>query len=155
MSVTIDLADLDAGDFTSLIQAHKSLMLETTPPESSHALLMDGLRARRVTVWDMRENGLLIGCGALMALPDGRSGEIKSMHTVAQFRKGGLGRLMLNHIIAEARARYYSRLLLETGSQDAFYPARKLYESAGFIYRGPFEGYRDDPNSVFMGRELD
>ncbi|RIJ14798.1 GNAT family N-acetyltransferase [Henriciella mobilis] len=150
MSVVIDLANLDAEDFRSLIQAHKALMLETTPPESSHALLIDGLKAPGITVWDMRENGMLIGCGALKRLSDGRSGEIKAMHTVAQFRKGGLGRRMLNHLLAEARSRYYARVYLETGSQDAFYPARKLYESAGFAYCGPFEGYRDDPNSVFM-----
>lgn len=150
MSVVIDLANLDAEDFRRLIQAHKALMLETTPPESSHALMIEGLKAPGITVWDMRENGMLIGCGALKRLSDGRSGEIKAMHTVAQFRKGGLGRRMLNHLLAEARSRYYTRVLLETGSQDAFYPARKLYESAGFIYRGPFEGYRDDPNSVFM-----
>lgn len=150
MSVIIELANLDAEEFTSLIEAHKALMLETTPPESSHALLVDGLKTPQMTVWEMRENGLLIGCGALKALSDGKSGEIKSMHTVAQFRKGGLGQRMLNHIIAEARARYYTRLLLETGSQDTFYPARKLYERAGFTYRGPFEGYVDDPHSVFM-----
>ena len=103
MSVVIDLANLDAEDFRSLIQAHKALMLETTPPESSHALLIDGLKAPGITVWDMRENGMLIGCGALKRLSDGRSGEIKAMHTVAQFRKGGLGRRMLNHLLAEAR----------------------------------------------------
>ena len=155
MSVVIDLADLDKEDFATLIQAHKALMLETSPPESSHALLLDGLRAPELTVWDMRDEGLLIGCGALKALKDGQSGEIKSMHTAAQFRGGGLGRRMLAHIVAEARERYYSRLLLETGSQDAFYPARKLYETAGFIYRGPFEGYHDDPHSVFMEMALD
>lgn len=150
MSVTIVLADLDAGDFASLVQAHKALMLETTPAESSHALLLEGLKAPDLTVWEMRDDDKLIGCGALKRLSDGRSGEIKSMHTVAQFRRGGLGRQMLNHILAEARTRYYTRVLLETGSQDAFYPARKLYERAGFTYRGPFEGYGDDPNSVFM-----
>lgn len=155
MSVVIDLADLGAEDFRGLVRAHKSLMLETSPPESSHALLLDGLRAPGITVWDMRENGMLIGCGALKALSDGRTGEIKSMHTVAQFRNGGLGRQMLRHIMAEARSRYYTRLYLETGSQDAFYPARKLYESAGFTYCEPFEGYREDVHSVFMTCLLD
>lgn len=151
MAVIIQPADLDAEDFLGLIRAHKALMLETSPPESSHALLIDGLKAPEITVWEMREpGGLLVGCGALKRLSDGKSGEIKSMHTVAQLRGGGLGTRMLAHIVAEARGRYYTRLKLETGSQDAFYPARKLYERAGFAYCGPFEGYRDDPNSVFM-----
>ncbi|MNC99143.1 putative N-acetyltransferase YsnE [compost metagenome] len=61
---------------------------------------------------------------------------------------------MVAHIIAEARRRNYARLSLETGSQDAFEPARKLYESVGFNRCGPFEGYAEDPNSVYMTLEL-
>ena len=48
----------------------------------------------------------------------------------------------------------YERLSLETGAAEAFIPAQRLYESAGFIYCGPFEGYRADPNSVFMTMEI-
>ena len=103
MSVNIDLADLDREDFVGLIRAHKALMLETSPPESSHALLIDALKAPDLSVWEMRQSGLLIGCGALKRLPDGKSGEIKSMHTVAQFRRSGLGRRMLSFLITEAR----------------------------------------------------
>ncbi|WP_084398014.1 GNAT family N-acetyltransferase [Henriciella aquimarina] len=155
MSISIELADLEAEDVVSLIRAHKALMLETSPPESSHALQIDGLKQPGITVWAMREgHGVLIGCGALKTLSGGRSGEIKSMHTVAQLRRGGLGRQMLSHLIAEARARYWSALYLETGAQDAFYPARKLYERHGFAYCGPFEGYREDRNSVFMRLDL-
>lgn len=154
MAVSITLADLDDPDFRALIAAHKALMLETSPPESSHALRIDGLKRPEVTVWEMRQGGMLVGCGALKRLSDGKSGEIKSMHTVAQLRGGGLGRAMLNHLIGEARERYWTRLYLETGSQDAFRPARKLYESAGFIRCVPFEGYVADPNSVFMRLDL-
>ena len=155
MRLSIELANLEAEDFVSLIAAHKSLMLETSPPESSHALLIDGLKAPAMTVWEMRIGGLLVGCGSLKRLLEGSSGEIKSMHTAAQFRRSGLGRQMLSFLIAEARERYYTALYLETGAQAAFYPARKLYEQAGFVYCGPFEGYSEDPNSVFMKLALD
>ena len=57
----------------------------------------------------------LVGCGALKSLSDGKSGEIKAMHTVAQFRRGGLGKSMLRHILSAANERYYSRVYLETG----------------------------------------
>lgn len=154
MPVSIQSADLDRADFRELIASHKALMLETSPPESSHALLLDGLRKPELTVWEMRDGDKLVGCGALKRLSDGRSGEVKSMHTVAQFRRAGLGRVMLLHIIAAARERYYSRLYLETGSQKAFEPARSLYRRHGFAYCGPFEGYWDDPNSVFMQLDL-
>jgi putative acetyltransferase len=43
---------------------------------------------------------------------------------------------------------------LETGSQDAFAPARTLYATAGFTVCGPFADYPDSPLSVFMGRDL-
>ncbi|MEM5518572.1 GNAT family N-acetyltransferase [Henriciella sp. AS95] len=155
MAVSIQTADLDRSDFRELIASHKALMLETSPPESSHALLIDGLKRPDMTVWEMRDGDKLVGCGALKGLSDGRSGEIKSMHTVAQFRGAGLGQTMLKHIMAEARERYYSRLMLETGSQPAFAPARRLYQRNGFVFRGPFEGYHADPHSVFMERALD
>jgi putative acetyltransferase len=37
---------------------------------------------------------------------------------------------------------------------EAFAPARRLYESFGFAYCGPFADYKEDPNSVFMTKEL-
>jgi putative acetyltransferase len=57
---------------------------------------------------------------------------------------------MLAHILEEARRRGYTRLSLETGSAAAFEPARQLYATAGFEYCGPFDGYVEDPHSVFM-----
>jgi putative acetyltransferase len=62
---------------------------------------------------------------------------------------------MLEYIIAEARRRAYARLSLETGSMAAFEPARRLYESFGFTYCPPFGDYREDPNSVFLTRNLE
>jgi len=41
-------------------------------------------------------------------------------------------------------------VLLETGSEDYFAPARRLYARHGFVVRGPFADYTDDPNSVYM-----
>jgi putative acetyltransferase len=61
---------------------------------------------------------------------------------------------MLRHIIATARARGMSRLSLETGSWEYFWPARALYKSHGFVECPPFAGYVPDPNSVFMSLDL-
>ena len=72
------------------------------------------------------------------------------MRTAATRYRTGVGRAMLEHIIAEARTRSYGRLSLETGSMEAFAPARHLYESFGFTYSAPFAAYTEDPNSVFM-----
>ena len=64
------------------------------------------------------------------------------------------GRAILAHIVAVAQSRGYARLSLETGSMEAFQPAQRLYQSAGFGYCGPFGDYAPDPNSVFMTKLL-
>ena len=56
--------------------------------------------------------------------------------------------------VAEAERRGYRRLSLETGAQPGFEPARQLYARAGFTACGPFADYTNDPNSVFMTKEL-
>ena len=72
------------------------------------------------------------------------------MRTPAAHRRRGAGRAILGHLIQEARSRGYERLSLETGTVDAFIPAHRLYQSFGFSFCGPFAGYVEDPNSVFM-----
>ena len=106
-----------------------------------------------ITFWTIREDAVLLGCGALKEL-DSEHGEIKSMRTPIALRRRGAGRAILEHILHEARNRRYRRLSLETGSMDAFAPARRLYESYGFTYCDPFADYEPDPNSMFMTLEL-
>src|SRR5262249_22556090 len=103
--------------------------------------------------WSIWLGEELVGCGALKEL-DPRHGEIKSMRTKSRFRGQGAGTLILRHIIGEAQQRGYERLSLETGSMAAFGPARRLYQSHGFIDCGPFADYILDPHSVFMTRQL-
>lgn len=153
MDIRIRTAQLDTPEFRALIDTHAALMLSLSPPESCHFLPMDGLRDPAVTVWEMRDEDSLIGCGALKHL-SGSHGELKSMHTLASRRGLGLGRCMLDFIVAEANSRGYSRVSLETGSMDGFRPSRELYRSAGFQPCPPFGDYRQDPNSVFMSKEL-
>ena len=76
------------------------------------------------------------------------------MHTAQAARGRGLGRMMLEHLIAVARERGYRRLSLETGSMAAFAPARSLYASAGFEVCQPFANYRMSPNSTYMTLRL-
>jgi putative acetyltransferase len=88
--------------------------------------------------------------GAIKRLTSPDHGEIKSMHVLMEMRGRGLARMLLDHLIAAAREEGLTRLSLETGAQPSFEAARLLYERAGFTYCDPFEGYRPDPNSVFM-----
>jgi putative acetyltransferase len=137
----------------ALLEEHLQDMHALSPPGSVHALDLDGLRGPGITFWTVWSGDELLGCGALKELkPD--HGEVKSMRTALGHRREGVARTMLEHLVGEARRRGYRRLSLETGSQSAFAPARSLYESFGFTYSPPFQGYREDPNSVFMIKEL-
>lgn len=145
----IELDDLSRPAVRRLLREHLANMHELSPPESVHALDVEGLKGRDVTFWTVWEDEILLGCGALKEL-DPTHGEIKSMRTPVTLRRRGAGRLILTHIIEEARTRGYARLSLETGTPAAFDAARRLYESFGFTYCGPFGDYRLDPYSTFM-----
>lgn len=145
--------DLTSAAIRGLLEEHLRDMHALSPPESVHALDLAALRRPEITFWAAWEDDQLLGCGALKQL-DLTHGEIKSMRTAVAYRGRGVGRAMLVHIVAEARRRAYHRLSLETGSMDAFAPARRLYESFGFHRCGPFADYAEDPNSVFMSHEL-
>jgi putative acetyltransferase len=80
--------------------------------------------------------------------------ELKSMRTDPGVRRRGVGSRLLEHAVADARARGVSRLSLETGSMEFFAPARDLYRRNGFVDCPPFGAYRPDPNSVFLTREI-
>jgi putative acetyltransferase len=149
----IELDDLTRPQVQALLREHLENMYAVSPPESVHALGLDALRKPDVTFWSVWEGDRLLGCGALKAL-DARHGEIKSMRTAPAHRRRGVARVVLQHIIEEARRRRYERLSLETGSMDAFLPAQRLYESFGFEYCAPFADYVLDPNSVFMTKRL-
>lgn len=151
MKIVVD--DLSSASVVALLRQHRDSMILNSPPQSVHALDLDGLRASAVTLWTAWDNDEVLGCGALQEL-DARHGEIKSMRTAAAHLRKGVATAMLRHLIDESRSRGYTRLSLETGSGPAFEPADSLYKKFGFRYCGPFGNYRDDPFSRFMSLKL-
>ena len=151
LNIVVD--DLSGPQIAEFLQEHIQEMRATSPPESKHALDLDGLRKPEITFWTVMDGDAVVGCGALKRLDAGHA-EVKSMRTASTRRGNGVASLMLAHIIAEARRMGFARLSLETGSAEFFLPARKLYEKFGFDYCEPFADYRPDPNSVFMTRVL-
>jgi putative acetyltransferase len=141
-------------DLALLMQRHTEAMHADTPPESIHMMDPGSLATPGIAFYVMRDSGEPVGMGALKRI-DGAHAEIKSMHILAEMRGRRLAWAMLEHLIAEARAAGYQRISLETGSQPGFAAARGLYERAGFRECPPFEGYRPDPNSVFMTLAMD
>ncbi|WP_091470367.1 GNAT family N-acetyltransferase [Paenarthrobacter nitroguajacolicus] len=136
-------------DVHQLLSEHLADMFATSPAESVHALDHSALKHESITFWTAREDGVLLGCGALKALSSGHA-EIKSMRTTSIARGRGVATQMLEHIVDEAARMGYERVSLETGTEDYFAPARRLYARHGFTECPPFGDYSLDPNSVFM-----
>ncbi len=152
-ALTFELDDLSREATRRLIARHLAGMHANSPPESVHAFDVDKLRRPDVRFWSAWAGGEIAGCGALKRLDDAR-GELKSMRVADAFLGRGVGRAMLEHLIAQAKASGMQSLWLETGSAPAFEPALRLYESAGFVRCGPFAEYKKDPFSVFMTRTI-
>ncbi|MGG4403334.1 GNAT family N-acetyltransferase [Paenibacillus amylolyticus] len=151
MEIKVD--DLSGVQVKALIAEHLQGMAADSPPESIHALNLDGLKKPEITFWCAWEGDDLLGCGAIKEL-DLEHAELKSMRTASAHMRKGVARKILAHIMEVATDRGYKRISLETGSMDSFIPARKLYEDFGFEYCEPFADYVLDPNSTFMTKTI-
>lgn len=151
MNIVVD--DLSGGQIAEFLHEHIKQMRAVTPLESKHALDLDGLRKPEVTFWSVWDGGSVVGCGAVKRL-DVVHAELKSMRTAPARTRSGIASLLLEHILTEAKRMGFARLSLETGTDEFFLPARKLYEKFGFGYCEPFADYRPDPNSAYMTRLL-
>ena len=136
-----------------LLAGHLRLMRASSPACSVHAMDAEALVGADARVFALYEAGRPVAIGALKRV-SGEHGELKSMHVAEKSRGRGLARRMLAHLLEAAREAGFSRVSLETGTQEVFAPARALYAGAGFAECPPFEGYGPDPASVFMTRQL-
>lgn len=151
MKIVVD--DLSGPQIVEFLDEHVQEMRSITPLESKHALDLDSLRSPEITFWSVMDGDTLVGCGAIKKLDAGHA-ELKSMRAAAARKRSGIASRLLDHIITEARRMGITRLSLETGADEFFLPARKLYEKFGFEYCEPFASYQPDPNSAFMTRKL-
>ena len=79
-------------------------------------------------------DGRPVGCCALLAMGPGEF-EVAKMAVTESCRRAGIGRQLLQHVIAEARASGAHRLYLETNQK--LVGAIRLYESLGFRHLPP------------------
>jgi putative acetyltransferase len=141
--------DLSGEATRRLLALHLAGMHASSPPDSVYALDLSGLKAPEVSVWSVWEGDEVIGIGALKELDDG-TGEVKSMRTHPDHLRRGVAALLLDHIVAEARARGLTRLSLETGSGPAFEAALALYRRRGFVDGDAFSDYQPSAFNQFL-----
>lgn len=135
---------------TALLQASHALMQSLFPPEDNFYLSIDDLCADNIHFFTARENGTILGTGAL-AVKDGY-GEIKSMFVSEAARGKGVGDALLRQIEDQAKIEFLRMLKLETG--NVLHAAHRLYARHEFVPCGPFGDYTDAASSIFMEKAL-
>jgi putative acetyltransferase len=145
--------ELDRDDVRALLSQHFAEMQAGSPPEACHVLPIDGLKTADIRFFTLRQDGALLGCGALKRLEPGH-GEVKSMRTADEALGRGVGKALLDHLVAVARDEGMALLSLETGSTEQFAAANRLYEREGFGRTGPFGGYADTPFTRFFAKAI-
>lgn len=84
-------------------------------------------------------DGAFAGCGAMRSLQDtdyANACEMKRLYVRPAFRRFGLGRLLAQRLLDDARRAGYSNMLLDT--LDDMESARELYASLGFEEVPPY-----------------
>ena len=145
--------DLTGAAVLALLQEHLDEMHRWSPACKVHAMPAERLRAPDVAFYSAWDGDVLAAVGALKAIDPVR-GEIKSMRAAPNYLGKGAGRAMLEHLLAEARARGYVWIGLETGRAAPFRPAQQLYEAYGFVECAPFGDYVSDEFSLCMAKRL-
>ena len=140
-------------ELARVLQAHWLFCTSSTPIEHVYALDASKLFSPDITVFGARINGELVGVGAIRKL-DAQHGELKSMHTLAKSRGSGVGKAMVAHIEDFARSSGIERMSLETGTNDAFRPARELYMSMGYNSCDAFADYVLSEDNMCMTKMI-
>lgn len=145
------MEDPSQPEIVALLRDGEEHSANLYPAESNHHLPLSALRASNVRFLVVRDAaGRAVGTGALAL--NGAWAELKRMWVIPQARGLGVSRMILAELEARARSEGVRTLRLETGVAN--HAALGLYTRAGFRRRDPFGGYRADPLSVFMQKDL-
>ena len=140
MEIVITTEKSLTDELAQILKAHWLFCTSSTPIEHVYALDASKLFSPDITVFGARFDGELVGVGAIRKL-DAHHAELKSMHTLVEFRGSGVGKAMVAQIEDFARSSGIERISLETGTNEAFKPARELYKSLGYNSCDAFGDY--------------
>ncbi len=145
--------NFDNDQVNELLNNHFFELRSVSPEGSTHVLDIEGLKDPSIKFWSLWEQEELIGCGALKFL-NKNHGEFKSIRIAEKFRGKKMSKLIIKHLINEAKNLKINKLSIETGAGEFFSPARKLFINFGFKPCKPFAHYKEDPNSCYFTLNL-
>ena len=149
-TILIAIADPAEPSVRVLIDELDAYMIPLYPAESNHLLDIETLRQPEMWFFAAFVDGEVMGCGGCWLHED--YAEIKRVYVNPKARGLGLAKKLMQRIEDEARNGGRMIARLETGIHQP--EALGLYRAIGYVDRGPFGEYRQDPNSVFMEKAL-
>ena len=96
-------------------------------------------------------DGRIIGYVLYWLLPG--TVDIHNLATHVDYRRRGVGRLLLSQVLGHAAAQAIDRVTLEVRKSNL--PAQKLYQSMGFVSTGLRKGYYSDDGEDALAMTLD
>lgn len=148
-------ADALAATMSEPVVVWGTLQLPFQRPERWSERLI-GKQSGDLTFLVAEVDGLVVGAGALTVHPENRRAHsgVLGMHVATRAQGRGVGRKLLDALLADAERRELSRLELTVYPDNV--RARRLYEKAGFVVEGRARcaSYRDGTyvDDVMMAR---
>ena len=148
--LVIDREDPRQPDIRALVEELDAYFGALYPAESNHLLDIETLCLPPMRFFAGRRDGEALAIGGIWLHDD--YAEIKRVYVPERARGLGLGRSIMARLEAEALAEGHGLLRLEAGIHQP--EALGLYQALGYVRRGPFGEYGDDPMSVFMEKRV-
>jgi ribosomal protein S18 acetylase RimI-like enzyme len=141
MSIELECVESPTPDARALISELDAELNAGYSPQQRHGLSLEKVFQPWIRFFVARLDGKAAGCGGI-SFENGLA-EIKRMYVRPDARRSGVALAILSRLEAEARARGFEHVVLETG--DAQYAAIRFYERAGFGRCPAFEPYASMP----------
>jgi len=152
MSIEVRTVDWDHPGGAALREAQRTEVREVYYPELEDSEPGPHPTADDIAVFYVAFDGArAIATGALRTI-DAQHGEVKRMYVDPDYRGAGVSTLMLRTLEDDARARGWTRLLLETG--DTMLPAQRFYAREGYRPIPLFGPYVGSDLSLCFGKAL-
>ncbi len=158
LMMVIRRLDPELVEAQMIIAQSDTYMHALYPSESNHLVSAEALKKPNILflgayVIDAAQNEKLAGCGAVrVADDDGHYGEIKRLFVFEEYRGRGISKEIMCALESSLIDQDIYIARLETGVKQP--EAIALYQSIGYVERGPFADYQLDPLSLFMEKAL-